>query len=100
MIKETAQIINAKGKSVYVTRNTGYRMIGETLMLGDENSVTISRKPIIEIPFEDLPEDQDMDRAKETLRQKILKGDFAESDVQKVERLYTKSKLETRKSKQ
>jgi hypothetical protein len=100
MIKETAQIITAKGKSVYVTRNKGYRMIGETLMLGDENSVTISRKPIIEIPFEDLPEDQDMDRAKETLRQKILKGDFAESDVQKVERLYTKSKLETRKSKQ
>jgi len=83
MIKETEQIINKKGKSVYVTRNTGYRVIGETLMLGDENSVTISRKPITEIPFEDLPEDQDLDRAKETLRQKILKG---ESDVQKVEK--------------
>jgi len=73
MIQETKAYRNPHKTRLFISKNKGYRMIGETLMLGDENSVTISRKPITEIPFEYLPEDQDMDRAKETLRRKILK---------------------------
>src|SRR6056297_3058187 len=81
MIHKSNEVINSNGVKVRKSSNDCFRLVGSTILKGDPNSTTISKKPVVELDKSLLEKECSMQELKEILLPKVLNGDFTEDEI-------------------
>ena len=81
MIHKSNEVINSNGVKVRKSSNDCFRLVGSTILKGDPNSTTISKKPVVELDKSLLEKECSMQELKDTLLTKVLNGEFTEEEI-------------------
>jgi hypothetical protein len=82
MITQAKKFLNSASTS------EGHRVIGDIVVPGTPGSVTMSRRPIVEIPTDIMPENPTIEVIKDTLKGMLLASELTESEISALLSMY------------
>lgn len=87
-MKTTDLYINPHGKKLYASTSIGHRIAGDSIMLADSTSTTLSRNPITEISVGILPDDADIEEARSILTEMVLEQSLTTAEFEALVNVY------------
>jgi hypothetical protein len=81
MINRAPEILNKNRIAISKSSNNCFRLVGSTLLKGDPNSTTISKKKVIELDSSLLEDECSFQELKDAIEPKILNGEFTEEEI-------------------
>jgi hypothetical protein len=82
MIQKARKRVNVHGVNLYKSQASGHKIVGVSVSKSDSNSTTISKKPIIEIDENVLPDDADLNKTRDTLIDQAKVGNLTQAEIE------------------
>jgi hypothetical protein len=82
MIQKARERINIHGINLCKSQAPGHKIIGTSVSKADSNSTTISRRPIIEIDPDIIPDPGDLNTARDALIAQAKQGNLTQTEIE------------------